>query len=65
MRAIFPEPAGIQTMFVLQEVAYKRCYKKRLQATKWRLQADILGNESPYSDPFALDLFVVAGRAGI
>lgn len=34
VRAVPPEPAGIQTMFVLQEVAHKRRYKKRLQATE-------------------------------
>jgi len=34
VRAVSTESAGIQTMFVLQEVANKRCYKKRLQATE-------------------------------
>ena len=65
VRAVSPEPAGIQAMFVLQEVAYKCRYKKRLQATKWRLQTDILGEESPYSNTFALDLLMVARRTGI
>ena len=34
VRAVFPEPSGIQAMFVLQEVAHKCRYKKRVQATE-------------------------------